>query len=354
MRKSLLLLAAVAFAGVANAQVIVGLATDEELATAGLAKDKAQMDPVTIVDNEAGAFGTAYADKWGSTTTYKNYRNVTVNGTPVQLGSGAVGDANPTFTSFEAGAPSAGAVFKITAKQDGYMTVFTKVNPNKQYLVYEGTVDGAIVYALGWSNGEQKIYYAMPSDEYGMIDFNSPEASKYLIPATKQSKNEAGELLWLDQNGNVVAGERPVWTGEDGKEKKGSAVMEEILGQTKPAMPWNAAGLEKAPGESTGFLSFHVWADMDYYFCALGSKAACGGFIFTEEVPSIVYDEVLGEDGSVTYAKVEFPAILEGAGVEGVEAVADENAPVYNMLGVRVNADAKGILIQNGKKFIRK
>lgn len=32
----------------------------------------------------------------------------------------------------------------------------------------------------------------------------------------------------------------------------------------------------------------------------------------------------------------------------------DENAPVYNLSGQRVNKDAKGILIQNGKKFIRK
>ncbi len=41
-----------------------------------------------------------------------------------------------------------------------------------------------------------------------------------------------------------------------------------------------------------------------------------------------------------------------GSGVFSIEAV--EDAPIYNMMGVRVNADAKGILIQNGKKFIRK
>jgi len=31
----------------------------------------------------------------------------------------------------------------------------------------------------------------------------------------------------------------------------------------------------------------------------------------------------------------------------------DVNAPVYNLAGQRVNANAKGILIQNGKKFIK-
>lgn len=35
-----------------------------------------------------------------------------------------------------------------------------------------------------------------------------------------------------------------------------------------------------------------------------------------------------------------------------VAPVANDNAPVYNLAGQRVSKDAKGILIQNGKKFI--
>lgn len=354
MKKSLLLFSAVAFAGIANAQdVVVGLATSEQLEAVGLSSEKVTLSETTILENEAGSFGLAYEDNWGTTTTYKNYRNVTVNGEAIELGSGAVGNSNPTFVSFEAGVMSAGAVFKIHSNLDGYMTVFTKVNPNKQYLVFEGTT-GAIIYSVGWTNGTDKIYYAMPNDGEGYIDFNAPDASKYMIPATKQSKNEAGENLWLDKDGNVVAGERPVWTDENGKEQKGSAVMEAIPGQTKPAMPWNVAGFEKAPGESLGFLSFPVYADCDYYFSALGSKAACGGFVYTAEAPSIAFEEVTDENGNVTYPKVEFPEIL-ASGVENIAAeVEDANAPVYNLMGVRVNADAKGILIQNGKKFIRK
>lgn len=37
-----------------------------------------------------------------------------------------------------------------------------------------------------------------------------------------------------------------------------------------------------------------------------------------------------------------------------VEDEFDENAPVYNLAGQRVSKDAKGIVIQNGKKFVRK
>ncbi|MDE6561166.1 MAG: hypothetical protein K2K75_07290 [Muribaculaceae bacterium] len=348
MKKSLLLLAVAAFAGMANAQVVVGLASNEELEAAGLSGTKTDLPAMTILENEAGSFGLAYSDSWGTTTTYKTYRNVTVNGEAIQLGSGAVGNANPTFVSFEAGVMSAGAVFKFTAEKDGYMTVFTKLNPKKQYLVFEGTT-GAIVYSLGYSNGTDKIYYAMPDDGDGYIDFSAPDASKYLIPATKQSVDANGVKLWQDAEGNIVA--------SDTKPEGGKPVNEDIPGQTKPAFPWQAAGYEKeadAPGESTGFLSFPVYEGADYYFSALGSKAACGGFVYTAEAPSVVFEEVVAEDGSVTAPRVEFPEIL----ASGVEAVAVDNnnadAPIYNMMGVRVNADAKGILIQNGKKFIRK
>ncbi|MBE6341194.1 MAG: hypothetical protein E7069_10750 [Bacteroidales bacterium] len=40
--------------------------------------------------------------------------------------------------------------------------------------------------------------------------------------------------------------------------------------------------------------------------------------------------------------------------VAGVAAELDENAPIYNLQGQRVSKDAKGILIQNGKKFVVK
>lgn len=40
--------------------------------------------------------------------------------------------------------------------------------------------------------------------------------------------------------------------------------------------------------------------------------------------------------------------------INGVVSVkADANAPIYNLAGQRVSKDAKGVLIQNGKKFIR-
>ncbi|MDE5839689.1 MAG: hypothetical protein K2H49_02100, partial [Muribaculaceae bacterium] len=254
----------------------------------------------------------------------------------------AVGNTNPAFQSYEAGVMSAGAVFKIDAKKDGWMTVFTNINPNKQYLVMENKT-GALPYTLGVAGADYKINYTLPvqtsGDDEGYIDFNAPNASKYFIMATKQATNEDGVKLWTDAEGNIVA--------QDTKPEGGAAVMEDLPGQNKPEFPFKVAGMDKAPSEGTGFMTFNVLAGNSYYFSALGSKCGGVGFVYTDSL----------EEPAVTFcAQDDLPEIVFGtsAAVKSISAVNDENAPIYNLMGVRVNADAKGILIQNGKKFIRK
>jgi len=63
-----------------------------------------------------------------------------------------------------------------------------------------------------------------------------------------------------------------------------------------------------------------------------------------------------------SYASAQTDAILptlyalkDASNINAVAVkAANENAPVYNLAGQRVSKNAKGILIQNGKKFIRK
>ncbi|MDE6290793.1 MAG: hypothetical protein K2M16_04610, partial [Muribaculaceae bacterium] len=61
MKKTLLFTAFAAFACVANAQTVVGLATTEQLEAAGL-KSQANNTPggTVIVNNEVGSFSLAY------------------------------------------------------------------------------------------------------------------------------------------------------------------------------------------------------------------------------------------------------------------------------------------------------
>lgn len=47
---------------------------------------------------------------------------------------------------------------------------------------------------------------------------------------------------------------------------------------------------------------------------------------------------------------------MSSTGIDSVEGVngVDKNAPMYNIAGQRVGRDYKGIIIQNGRKIIRR
>lgn len=65
------------------------------------------------------------------------YKTVRVGDVEMTLAYGAVGDTNPTFVNYASGVMSAGAVFEITPSKDGWLTLFTKLNPNKPQVVFE-------------------------------------------------------------------------------------------------------------------------------------------------------------------------------------------------------------------------
>ena len=60
------------------------------------------------------------------------------------------------------------------------------------------------------------------------------------------------------------------------------------------------------------------------------------------------------DDAAGTWQIRNFKVSTDVSGINEIKAdKLDVNAPVYNLAGQRVNANAKGILIQNGKKFIK-
>ena len=70
---------------------------------------------------------------------------------------------------------------------------------------------------------------------------------------------------------------------------------------------------------------------------------------FTSATPVILLQ------GTATIDDVVMPSGIENAVVDNsAKKGFDENAPVYNLNGQRVSKSAKGILIQDGRKFIRK
>ncbi|MGN1376478.1 MAG: hypothetical protein ACI4V5_07975 [Prevotella sp.] len=62
------------------------------------------------------------------------------------------------------------------------------------------------------------------------------------------------------------------------------------------------------------------------------------------------------QDASIYFAYVKFVVGAVASGINGVtvNGVENSDAPVYNLSGQRVSNGAKGLLIQNGKKYIAK
>ncbi len=87
---------------------------------------------------------------------------------------------------------------------------------------------------------------------------------------------------------------------------------------------------------------------------------------FTEELVNevkvgdevIIYGQLTEYNGTHEFNHSNYIYSLNGVttGIDNitVEQEFDENAPVYNLQGQRVSKDTKGILIQNGKKFINR
>lgn len=78
-----------------------------------------------------------------------------------------------------------------------------------------------------------------------------------------------------------------------------------------------------------GYLTFPVEAGKSYYLFNPKSQVGLYGFEFTAAGQSGIADIIADE-------------------------TLDENAPIYNVYGQRVNKDYKGVLIQNGKKFLNR
>lgn len=325
MKKSLLFGSFAIFGLVANAQLVT-LATSESLEAAGwVSGEKVNLDGnLVFAEGDAGTIATAYADQWGISGPNGAYKNIKVGNVEFTINSGAVGETNPTFVNYASGVMSAGAVFEIVPAADGWLTVFTKMNPNKQYVVFEGQT-GAMSYTLGYTDGteENTIYYTLPYDpDTYYIDF-----ADYNVPGHVDDTYDdgSGKFTYF-----VAAG------GELGTE------------DVKPNFPWKVAGLEKNPSDNTGFVMFNVLKDNKYYFSALGSKAPCGAMVLTEseEMPTVTY-----------LATDELPAITFGGDDAGVEGIIDDvkvDGPVYNLFGQKVDNSYKGVVIKSGKKYIQK
>lgn len=355
MKKGFLLLGATALCVIANAQQVAGWvsADNAEVAAAWgwdvegdkFDKDKTSHDAGTLmIDTEKVTLRTTFTDDCSVSSINKLSLDhyvvdgvvYTSEGGANNIFNGGVGNTNPAaIADINAPVVNKGWILDYEVKEDGWLTVFAAPSMNKNFYVMAGEMgDGevSVASAIGYElylqmsepvPAELELDRSFFTIKLPVID--DPEAPGML-------NTEAPDIAQYCENGNGPI----MWP------------IRIIKGDPAYEVPENSEG-KKNYGTVNGAAVFPVLAGVHYYVFATGSKLTGGPFVWTKNKPTQVAFIDDNDEGSKVY-----DLIGTYAGVEGVAAEEDVNAPIYNMMGVRVNADAKGILIQNGKKFIRK
>lgn len=334
MKKSLLIAAALVATLSANAQGekdyfaknISGLSTTTTPLAAGTACGSTSLVDATIGADDSYKLVSVNGPKNADGSA--SYRNITFDGVTLSetepgLEQGGVqGNSNPKDVdggtpSSTLNAPVSGAYFQFKAKADGYLYVVGKLSSNKSYTVFEE--GSAIPYQ-----------YAQGTDGAALAN-----------PATYDL---TGTGTTVDGVENITLADHPA----------GIMWPEQIIGNCTDPASWTKIGQN-----GVGFIGFPVFEGLTYIVNANGSKFSGLGFYTSTTKAQNVALTTDGADDPIVFVK---DGVLQGGGnVNGIKAVSvDSQAtlnamdPMYNLAGQRVTGAYKGVVLQNGHKFINK
>lgn len=315
MKKLFTFAAMVAITMSASAQTESAFLDAEALLGAGAATTPASVEAETVFCSTSNVtMKAAWTDTYKivSLTAETDAANkVIIDGVTYDMPTGIQGQNNPKPADLVSGGQNTGAVFKFDVNADGVLYVFGKLTGNKSYYVWEGDVANAQGQPVAFTmkaqpvGGGDPVGYTLPGNDLGYyVIGNGYDNGTAMATAS----------LCVDAYNNIT------WGAE-----------------VKPTKDW---GTIWTAGNALGVIAFPVYQEAATYFVnACGSKITCNGFVFIPGATSI---------GNISFAGA-------GTGINGitVDGADNANAPVYNLAGQRVSKDAKGILIQNGKKFIK-
>lgn len=175
-------------------------------------------------------------------------------------------------------------------------------------------------YAQGGTNGSDNALLYKGADESSHVEFTPTVAGKVYV-AAKYGKSKK---IWAAKVANSVI------EAEELDMADMTPYATNVWGQYITADGGLNAEQTVTDADVYAALAYDVEPGNTYFFWVSGSKIMLCGLAF----------DVTG--GGQTGIN------------DAVAAKADVNAPVYNLAGQRVNANFKGIAIQNGKKFIAK
>lgn len=280
-----------------------------------------------------------------------------------------------TYTDYvggEAGLPSYGLYYKFTPKVDGSLKFLTWINKgNRNTVVVPASTGRPLTYGVdyqfeGYVNGQKANYLDRPL-------YNDDGT-----PKLDNDKNQTYEQYCI------------FFTAEEMLARHNAAKVVDGV-DTAPYV------LEAGNQPLWGWILLDVNAGESYYIFQLSSQLGFGGYDFTPtggskesytaaldmggtimlntEFSSIVDENGVAQNvgttgrsvvtistpnmdvegvGSATPTAV-VPGAPLGTGIAAVKAAElDANAPMYNLAGQKVANDFKGMVIQNGRKFMNK
>ncbi len=268
-------------------------------------------DAVTVAGGtEIGSIEGVISFKIGAEDSYKAQNRGPFFIGDATLKGGLQGNSNPKDAdggtpSNTLKAPVQGAFFVADVKQDGYLYVLQQASSNKAYTVFEN--DDAIGY----------IYSAIG------------DASTALGAQYGYELKGGGEYNYLKDAG-----------------------IEKVNWPEQIFLNWN--GVDEwtniAKG-GPGVIKFPVFADCKYYINANGSKMTAVGFYFDTTGDATVTAQN-GEETITLLQNGKLPG-----GQTAIREINNDNKAgnvYFNINGQRVDKNAKGIIIVNGKKYLNK
>ncbi len=299
MKKTLTLFAAAISCGIASAQTESAFVTADDYASS-----------VSVAEGTEFCKSASVSMKSAFSNTYKrqalvgesdSFNALVIGDESFRLTAGVQGGTGPSGAKIEAPVIS-GAVWQFDVTESGVLYVCAKVNSGKNYYVWNVT-DAAnaslLAYSVSVFDAQGANYaYSMPSP-------SDPAFDNYV---TSKKINAAGECY-----GEATG--KTAWTGD-----------------------------------AKGVIAFAVTAG-SYYVYANGSKLTSDGFVFVKGATEVATVSTTTVADPEPDPDPETPSTaVKNVTISSLDA----NAPIYNLLGQRVQKGYKGICIQNGKKFMVK
>ena len=251
----------------------------------------------------------------------------TVDATTGEVSIVGVGSTKISATAEETDEYSAGTTsYTLIVTAPALTEVTVPYSESFEYGIGSFTIDDVNKGDLDYVWSHDANYKYMKATSY--VNKKNNDAESWLVSPTINLENINEATLEFEQCINKYFGsvddEATLWIKVDDGEWEQAVI-------TYPA-EFNSAGwtsFEKQTVDITSYAGKKIKVGFKY----VGSSKTAG----TWEIKNF----------SVT-------GITSGINDVTVEEEFDENAPVYNLAGQRVSKDAKGIVIQNGKKYIRK